>query len=46
MRTTLEAQSAAEGEKPACDDNEHTCDIVEALAVFQPPMFWLKADAE
>ena len=29
----------------ACDGNEHTLDIVEARAVFQPPMFWLKADA-
>ncbi len=30
----------------ACDGNEHTADIVVMLAVFQPPMFWLKADAE
>ena len=30
----------------ACDGIEHTLDIVEALAVFQPAMFWLKADAE
>ena len=30
----------------ACHGNEHTLDIVEALAVFQPPMFSLKADAE
>ena len=25
---------------------EHTEDIVDALAVFHPPMFWLNADAE
>ena len=30
----------------ACDGNEHTSDIVETLAVFQPPMFWLNADAQ
>jgi hypothetical protein len=29
----------------ACDGNEHTFRTSEALAVFQPPMFWLKADA-
>ena len=28
-----------------CDGKEHTPDIVVTLAVFQPPMFWLKADA-
>ncbi len=30
----------------ACDGIEHTLNIAEALAVFQPAMFWLKADAE
>ncbi len=30
----------------ACDGDGHTLDIVEALAVFQPAMFWLNADAE
>ncbi len=29
----------------ACDGNERTSDIVETLAVFQPPMFWLKTFA-
>ncbi len=29
-----------------CDGNEPTFDIVEARAVFQPPMFWLKAETE
>ena len=30
----------------ACDGMEHTAFMFETLAVFQPPMFWLKADAE
>ncbi len=29
----------------ACDGMEHTLDMSETLAVFQPPMFWLNADA-
>ncbi len=28
----------------ACDGNEHTEDMFDTLAVFQLPMFWLKAD--
>ncbi len=45
----LEAQRSAEGNKPACPHamaTGHTLNIDKALAVFQPPMFWLKADAE
>ncbi len=30
----------------ACDGKEHTEPMAETLAVFQPPMFWLKADAD
>jgi hypothetical protein len=30
----------------ACNGKEHTAYMTETLAVFQPPMFWLKADAQ
>ena len=42
-------RGAAKADEPACRHamaTSSTVDIVETRAVFQPPMSWLKADAE
>jgi hypothetical protein len=48
-RTSLEARSAAKARyarMAACHGKERTAYIAETLAVFQPAMFWLNADAK
>ena len=42
---TLGGQGAANGDEPACPHvkDEHTAYMVDTLAVFQLPTFWLKA---